>query len=68
MSNKGNMKRTLCWKCANATNSGCSWSRALIPVEGWTAEKDILNTNYQDKVSYMVIDCPEFIPDGERSK
>ena len=66
MSNKGNYKKTLCWDCANATNSGCSRSRALIPVEGWTAEKDTLKTNYADKDSYLVIDCPEFIPDGER--
>lgn len=68
MSNKGNMKKTLCWDCANATNSGCSWSMALIPVDGWTAEKDTLSTNYKDNVSYLVIDCPEFIPDGERSE
>jgi hypothetical protein len=64
MSNISKTKRTLCWDCANATNSGCSWSASLIPVDGWTAEKDILSTNYKDNETYLVIDCPEFIPDG----
>ena len=61
MSNKGNNKLTLCLDCANATNGGCNWSRSLIPVDGWTA--------YKDKVSYLVIDCPEFISDkkGEQN-
>ena len=68
MSNKGRTKRTLCWKCANATNSGCSWSRSLTPVDGWTAEEDEFVTNYLDKRTYLVIDCPEFIPDKETKR
>lgn len=64
MSNIDKRKRmTLCWKCRNATNSGCSWSRSLTPVEGWTAIEDHLCTNYRDNTSYLVTDCPQFIQD-----
>ncbi len=47
-------KGTLCWSCQNATNSGCSWSRSLTPVEGWVATKSY---------SYSVKSCPEYIQD-----
>lgn len=61
---KGKYKRTLCWDCANATNSGCSWSRSLDPVEGWTAVEDEMLTNYKNKKTFFVIECPQFIPDS----
>lgn len=47
-------RHTLCWSCQNATNSGCSWSRSLTPVEGWVATKG---------VGYNVKYCPEYIQD-----
>ena len=60
MSVKRKTKATLCWKCAKATNSGCSWSRALEPVDGWEAEED-------QRRSYFVYGCPEFEADkGKR--
>ena len=63
MSVTNKTKSTLCWKCRKATNSGCSWSRALEPVDGLEAEEDHLITNYLDKKSYFVYGCPEFEPD-----
>ena len=63
MSVTNKAKSTLCWKCRKATNSGCSWSRALEPVDGWEAEEDHLVTNYLDKKSYFIYGCPEFEPD-----
>lgn len=50
----------ICWKCKNACG-GCSWSRNLIPVEGWIAEKVIRKTEQLD--SYNIKYCPEFIHD-----
>lgn len=33
---------SLCWSCRNSVpdkyGNGCSWSRDLIPVEGWQAD------------------------------
>ena len=63
------MSETLCWKCANAVPNrdgtrGCSWSRKLIPVDGWTAIKT--RKKSKDKYvmcSYEVLDCPEFVSD-----
>lgn len=61
-------KETLCWDCDNAC-TGCSWSKSLIPVEGWTAKKTRIKISsetgeYTD--SYFVIACPEFIPTKRR--
>lgn len=64
MSNRSKVKSTLCWSCRKSTNSGCSWSRALIPVDGWKAEEDHLKTNYADNQTYLVIECPEFVRDS----
>ena len=47
-------KHTLCWDCANSTNSGCSWSDKFIPVKGWTAVRN------EEKDSYQVMKCPLF--------
>lgn len=75
--------KTLCWRCANAVpNSagtrGCSWSRKLIPVEGWDAEQTSLYAERWDRnkgcsifnpqTSYVVKSCPEFVPDGREEE
>ena len=54
---KPNSKETLCWSCKNACG-GCSWSRNLVPVEGWnTIPVKIKGIKTQ---SYKVISCPKF--------
>lgn len=59
--------KTLCWDCANAVpdkkGHGCSWSRDLIPVKGWTAKQGKYNQS-----SYRVEKCPEFKVDDTPSK
>ena len=61
-------KRTLCWSCKNAVGR-CSWSEVdeskkdrpikYEPVNGWVAIK----TERGDCNSYVVLSCPEFVPD-----
>lgn len=65
-------KDQLCCFCANAVPSadgkrGCSWSRELAPVEGWTAEVTNVPTYYKktNHAGYHIIDCPEFVADSE---
>ena len=67
---KKNGGNTLCWTCINAVPNpqkghGCSWSRKLIPVKGWTAEGTILKcyaTSEPKKYTcYRVMKCPEFV-------
>ncbi len=43
---------TLCWNCANACSNGCSWSRELVPVDGWDA--------VETRKGYLVKACPQF--------
>ena len=50
-------KYTLCFSCAKACNSGCTWSAVAQPVAGWTA--------YPTHQGYMVTECPEFVEDDE---
>lgn len=50
-------KRTLCWNCSKATG-GCSWSKSLLPVDGWDAE--------ETDVSFKVNACPEFEKDNTK--
>lgn len=65
--------RTICWKCQNAVpdkhGRGCSWSRNLEPVEGWKAlETSVIRWDggvRREIMSALVVECPEFIPDGE---
>ena len=47
-----------CFSCGNCID-GCSWSRDLIPVEGWIAEKIERNN------SYKIFWCPEFNPESK---
>lgn len=66
MREKCKKKETLCWQCAKACG-GCSWSSlAHKPVTGWTAERrDLYIQNSSVPVeSYVVHDCPEYVPDG----
>lgn len=62
---------TLCWSCQNATG-GCSWSKKLKPVRGWTAERIFLKYNENGKAkydkSYKVVSCPKFKADVLRGK
>ncbi len=64
----------LCLNCQNAVpcrDRGCSWSRAFIPVEGWTA-RPTLYLSYAAHGrrilmrSFAVRRCPEFRPDDPR--
>lgn len=58
--NKKPVGDSLCWCCAHATDAGCSWSRANIPVYGWEAKKTRINNGGRGIVSYRVFRCPEF--------
>lgn len=67
-------KDSLCWLCSNSTNSGCSWSKSFVPVDGWEATP---NTQYiemnkgkfREEQTYHVLKCPEFVDDAiERYK
>lgn len=66
---------TLCWCCSNAYG-GCSWSIKYEPVEGWDAirndlhiytTQDGLIAGPRESISYVVLECPEFVLD-ERFK
>lgn len=75
----GGKKRpeTLCWSCRNACGR-CSWSRYKVwqPVPGWTAIRTEIGgqKTIKGKVrrvpikSYIVLDCPEFVPDKNNDK
>lgn len=56
-------KSQLCFTCARSCG-GCSWSRELIPVPGWTAVRtlDARGRPY----SYAVSACPEYVREGSR--
>ena len=60
-------RHTLCWTCQNAV-LGCSWSRSFTPVKGWTAIPTKIKYVADDvSDSYLVTDCPEYIPDNKPS-
>lgn len=48
---------TLCIDCQKCCNGGCSWSKDLTPVNGWTAT--------ETPRGYHVDACPEFVQDDE---
>lgn len=63
-------KDTLCWYCKNSVPDksgkvGCNWSRFLLPLPGWDAEKVTINNMYNHRKcvrkSYIVKGCPEFV-------
>lgn len=49
---------TLCWYCANACG-GCSWSKKLVPVDGWVTTPRGPGED--------VVACPQFMADGRAS-
>lgn len=49
----------ICWRCENAY-CNCSWSKKLIPVPGWTAEKVTVDDSEGKFKTYKIISCPLF--------
>ena len=58
---------TLCWDCDNACAKGCSWAAEAVPVDGWKAEETVVDKGRVGR-SFMVYDCPQFVPDGTHLK
>lgn len=55
------LKDTLCWTCTAPGTGRCSWddSKGNVPVEGWVAEKQVINMQSIGLVdTYLVIECP----------
>ena len=58
--------QSLCWRCKNCFG-GCSWSESFEPVEGWRAERTIIQHFNAETPSFLVRNCPLFAADdGER--
>ena len=58
--------QSLCWRCKNCFG-GCSWAESFEPVEGWRAERTIIQHFNTETPSFLVRDCPLFaVDDGER--
>ena len=55
---------SLCFRCGNCLD-GCSWSRSFVPVEGWRAEPNYINSDEAE--SYHVIECPLYVPDAPKN-
>lgn len=60
---KSELKGQPCWRCENAYCK-CSWTRNLIPVYGWDAEKIVVNDKEGKFVTYRINSCPRFIKGG----
>ena len=63
------LNSTLCWHCVNAVPNaerGCSWSRKLIPVEGWRATRKPMKYDLKMVESFIVHWCPEYVREKER--
>ena len=58
-----NPKPTLCWDCENSVLRGCSWFECFKPVEGWNADKQLVD----GQVSYLVKECPLFVRDAYKN-
>ena len=58
-----NPKPTLCWDCQNSVLKGCTWHDHYEPVEGWDAEKQLVD----GQISYLVKACPHFVRDAYKS-
>lgn len=57
---------TLCWLCEKSCTKACSWAKSFDPVEGWDAEETVI-AGYTNLIqSFLVKDCPEFVPDDPR--
>ena len=61
---KDGQAATICWNCANACGD-CSWSDHWRhePVPGWKATRVPLKMNGGYETTYIVQECPEFLPD-----
>ena len=57
---KKNNRGQPCWYCQNATG-GCSWSRELKSIEGWSAKK--VKCRDTDDYTYRIFFCPLFKED-----
>lgn len=57
-------KTTICDNCERATRGHCPWAQEGKPIKGWTAEKTVIhNAGLRASIeSYMVIDCPGYVP------
>lgn len=69
----GKPNGTLCWYCANSVpnikkNTGCSWSKSFIPVDGWEAIPVTIPAygKKSDCESYCVCRCPQFEDENMR--
>ena len=58
-----NPKPSLCWDCENSVLKGCTWHDHFEPVEGWDAEKQLVD----GQISYLVKECPYFVRDAYKS-
>jgi hypothetical protein len=56
---------TLCWCCDHALHANCQWFQGFHPIPGWIAKKGERKFHYP---SYMVYDCPMFVPVPKREK
>lgn len=57
--------KTLCWGCAKACTSGCSWAERLEPVKGWVAQETEQKTAGK---GYLVLECPEYVKETPETK
>lgn len=61
---------TLCWTCQNCYG-GCSWTEwdpqtgtpRFVPVDGWSARREMRIYGGNVDFSYHVIRCPQYISD-----
>lgn len=63
---------TICWTCRRAVGR-CSWSAGnFVPVDGWRAVQTRRVDTDRKRIiiisSYLVIECPEYLPDREGTK
>ena len=62
-----NFGSQLCWNCQRAIGK-CKWSQTGEPIEGWDAEKVIIN-DIEGKIhTYKIKKCPLFVPDDVKRK
>lgn len=59
------MVETICWKCANACNDGCSWSEKFELVPGCEYVKD---EKKDGKIGYVITKCPEFVKEDRKNR
>ncbi len=65
--NRYGLKEQICWYCQKASGK-CSWSHENIPIPGWNAEADVLNSQTASGrgiPTYRIYDCPEYEPGKE---